>query len=568
MVIIIVTIDTTVFFTQALCFQQTRIGKFVNEMRRKTKDKELAKRAKNLVRMWQKQLISDQQQQSTTASTGPVNGEGLTASNGATGSGAGPPKHIPDHLKYSGSKPASPASRPATPSSGKSTVSPNLSGRGTPVSQQQQHGRTTSPRTSSRPGTPGATSDQYNNNNNNSISHFSSKLSHSSDTPTTGGSASQKLSKTDVANKRKRHRNGNSPPDDVIPHKINKNNSDNVFGKHENSSSHEFVVNGAVSKVYSHNNVRVSVDDSNSNSCDTKPRNVATPGHNNKNAKGSGDQQKVSPPSLSIKRNATLPARLQDSGDKVSVRTPKVKTTAELIKEMSASEGLRVAGSRTATKIVLNQIEKEKDDIDSPVVPPEAKPRYRRKPGTPAIVPPITPAHTLTQTKNEMMEKFLQSQSPHPSACEAEIPQFLLPEDDDDDVSPSRVDSRPESRHSSHPDSKVVSFFIGDDDVETTETAKLHASSSAQGGESKPDPWSLLPPLNLAEIDWTTDDYYTSDPKPVEDGDVERLDSDKLPGVNGQYDTDGAWHEWTETLSMPSFNDDLQHILPYVNLDD
>ena len=551
------------------CFQQTRIGKFVNEMRRKTKDKDLAKRAKNLVRMWQKQLINDQQQQSVS-SGGPVNGEGL-GSNGATGSGAGPPRNIPEHLKHSGSgsKPASPASRPATPSSGRSTVSPNQSGRGTPVSQQQQHGRTTSPRTSSRPGTPGATCDQYNNNNN-SISQFSSKLSHTIDTPTTAGSTSQKLSKTDVANKRKRHRNGNSPPDDVIPHKINKNSSDNVFGKHENSvSSHEFVVNGAVSKVYSHNNVHVSVDNSNSNSCDTKSRSVVSPGHYNKHAKSSGEQQKVSPPSLTIKRNATLPARLQDGGEKVMARTPKVKTTAELIKEMSASDGLRVAGSRTATKIVLNQIQKEKDDIDSPVVPPEAKPRYRRKPGTPAIVPPITPAHTLTQTKNEMMEKFLQSQSPHPSSCdgvEPEIPRFLLPDDDDD--SPSRADSRPESRHSTHPDSKVVSFFIGDDDVETTETAKLRRSTQPSTTASKPDPWSLLPPLNLAEIDWTTDDYCTSELKQVEDGDVQRLDSDKIAGVNGQFDTGGAWHEWTETLSMPSFNDDLQHILPYVNLDD
>ena len=539
-------------------------------MRRKTKDKDLAKRAKNLVRMWQKQLINDQQQQSNVSRGGPVNGEGL-ASNGATGSGAGPPRNIPEHLKHSGSgsKPASPASRPATPSSGRSTVSPNQSGRGTPVSQQQQHGRTTSPRTSSRPGTPGATSDQYNNNNN-SISQFSSKLSRTIDTSTTAGSTSQKLSKTDVANKRKRHRNGNSPPEDEISHKINKNKRDNVFGKHENSaSSHEFVVNGAVSKVYSHNNVHVSVDNSNSNSCDTKSRSMVSPGHYNKNAKSSGEQQKVSPPSLSIKRNATLPARLHDSGEKVMARTPKVKTTAELIKEMSASDGLRVAGSRTATKIVLNQIQKEKDDIDSPVVPPEAKPRYRRKPGTPAIVPPITPAHTLTQTKNEMMEKFLQSQSPHPSSCDGtEIPRFLLPEDDYDPQ--SRADSRPESRHSLHPDSKVVSFFIGDDDVETTETAKLRKSTqgpSTSTSESKPDPWSLLPPLNLAEIDWTTDDYCTSEPKPVEDGDVERLDSERIPGVNGQFDADGAWHEWTETLSMPSFNNDLQHILPYVNLD-
>ena len=525
-------------------------------MRRKTKDKDLAKRAKNLVRMWQKQLINDQQQQSTVTGGGSVNGEGL-ANNGAAGSETWPPKNLPEHLKHCGSKPASPASRPPTPSSGKCIISPSQSGRATPVGHQQS-GRTTSPRPSSRPGTPGTTNDQY---NNNSISQFSSKLSHIVDTPTSGA-APQKLSKTDVANKRKRHRNRNSPPDDLLPHKINKNGSDNVFGKHENSASvHEFVVNGAVSKVYSHNDVHVSVDDSNSNSCDTKPRNVVSPGHS-KHAKSSGEQQKVSPPNVNIKRNATLPARLQDS-DKVLARTPKVKTTAELIKEMSASGGLRVAGSRTATKIVLNQIQKEKDDIDSPVVPPEAKPRYRRKPGTPAIVPPITPAHTLTQTKNEMMEKFLQSQSPHPSAVldiEQGIPPFLLPDDEDPRL-------QADSRHSSHPDSKVVSFFVGDDDVETAKLQERQGPSTTSL-QSKPDPWLLLPPLNLAEIDWTTDDYTKSEPKPVEDSDVTRLEEDRIPGVNGQFDNDGAWHEWTETLSLPSFNNDLQHILPYVNIDD
>ena len=106
----------------------------------------------------------------------------------------------------------------------------------------------------------------------------------------------------------------------MLPPQINKNKSDNVFGKHEKSaSSHEFVVNSTVSKVYSSNNIHVSLDNSNSNSYDTNSRSVISPGHNNKNTKST---------------------QSQNGGEKVMARMPKVKTTDELIKKMSASDGL------------------------------------------------------------------------------------------------------------------------------------------------------------------------------------------------------------------------------------
>lgn len=291
----------------------------------------------------------------------------------------------------------------------------------------------------------------------------------------------------------------------------------------------------------------MSVGETNSNSCDRKsPSFVLQSKH------GSRSRGDKSTPSLVLKRNSTLPARLHDS-DKIQPRTPKVKTTAELIKEMSASGGLRVEGSRTATRIVLDQIQKEKDDIDSPVVPPGAKPRFRRKPGT-AVVPPVSADHTLTQTKTEMMAKFLQSQ-PQP-----EIPDFLLPEETDQSAVAAGSGTE-ESVAQSSGGSKLVSFFVGDDDVETTRVSDSSAAKTK-------DPATLLPPINLADVDWTTDDYTTYEPKPVEESDVDRLDQEQIPGVNGQLDSDSAWREWTDTVSVPSYNSDLLHILPYVNIDD
>ena len=81
------------------------------------------------------------------------------------------------------------------------------------------------------------------------------------------------------------------------------------------------------------------------------------------------------------------------------------------------------------------------------------------------------------------------------------------------------------------------------------------------------DPWSCLPPLNLAEIDWTSDSYEVPKAKSkTSDGGLEALHQQQWPGVNGQYDRTGNWCDWTQTHSMPTHGGDL-HILPYVDID-
>ncbi len=592
-------------------------------MRRKTKDKDLARRAKSLVRKW-KQLIDEQ----NGPSSGSVNGEGV----------AGPPpggtQYEQNHIGGLGSKSVSPVnSRPGTPSSGKSNISPNLSGRtsavgsrpGTPLSHQSH---VSSPRLGSRPATPGAY-EQSNSNNSNSGVGVGPKggptATPSSQPPSTTPSASQ-LSKTNVANKRKR-RNDDSPGDLVQERKKHiaslSDKTSDMFSTNQNSESSsarhklrnansESVLNGAVPGLHSHNSKHsVQRHDANSNTCDSKSRDMisssksysstptatlSTPGSrqisppsstytkpaNNNNSKQYSSKS-VSPP-VPTRRNASVPTRLIQDGDRFSPqdkllpKTPKVKTTAELIKDMSASRGLKV-GSQTATKIVLNQFAREKDDINTPVVPAAAKPRYRRKPGT---LPPVS-GHTLTQTKSELMEKFLQSQSPqHPVEDVEGIPglrespplsnpTFSENQDEYNEVN-EEVTSR-DAMHGKMPDK--VTFFIGDDTVQQQSSMNPQQSSSDPNAAnninnmSESELWSLLPPLNLAEIDWTSDDYPEVQPAQVTEEQVASLDNqDKLPGVTGQRDIDNEWHDWTQTHSMPSYDGDLIHILPYVNIDD
>jgi hypothetical protein len=51
----------------------------------------------------------------------------------------------------------------------------------------------------------------------------------------------------------------------------------------------------------------------------------------------------------------------------------------------------------------------------------------------------------------------------------------------------------------------------------------------------------------------------------VSEAHVEKLNEEKWEYVNGTYDSETEWREWTQMTSAVSYNGDILHILPYVD---
>jgi hypothetical protein len=228
-----------------------------------------------------------------------------------------------------------------------------------------------------------------------------------------------------------------------------------------------------------------------------------------------------------------------------------VKTTAELIQDLHSKAGMRLSGSKMGTKIALNQIEKEPDIISDSVVPAGAKPRFRRKPGT-CAAPPTSTNKSLIKTKTEMVEKFLQSSvsneqaSPLLDSSSTHGLMDLIKQDNE------RVDSE-----------AVVSVELPLEE----DSRGSFISVSSRLEPSNVDPWSLLPPLDPDSVDLGDDSYEVPERLPITVTVVDRLLTEQWSGVNGQLDYQNSWQDWTKVLSVPSSDNNLLHILPYVCLD-
>ena len=661
-----------------LHLQQTRIGRYVNELRKKTKDDQLAKRAKKLVRNWQK-LVNQ-------PDNGAVNGEkdGNTFQNNVIHRGLNTScpnspavsqklvspalnKQLINTQKSSLPSKSGISSRPSTPSSQGSSKpntpkiqtpglpplghpkckpnTPNL-----PSSQQQLRGRI-------KPNTPNLSQYSKTGLSPHLGSYVASPKLHSTpkslNSPKVSAStnsvqASPVVSPLSVHDRPSTPLSGGSGsrphtpvtssvrvPSGHLPHNVSHENLSN-FSMHSNASAEDRedsrsnhsnelspiftttpsnsvkpdqslnVKTNVANKKRSRedqgsgNNVKVAKVQHGNGHNDSVYKTTLNGSVQSGSSDSSADMLHMSTPTtkrsaIASKRNANLPVRLDSTpvlerSSSLTSKTPKVKTTAQLIADLQAKSGSKTVGSSVIKQIESNQIHKELDEKES-VLPPGVKKKKRKKNSDSFTdSTPQKSRETLSRTKTELVEKFLQSSVPHqPDLADDISVRFdiacLGKTESQVTKDESSIDA--DITTSSHGETSFRPAEVKTDEHDSGTGAVKDEEPPTQESVIKPkiltleEVYDMLPPINydnvivdednddhVLDINETTTDIVSAGPTVDLEQAIPRLHSEHWESVNGNLNANDTWCDWTQTLSRTSYDGNLLHILPYILTDD
>ncbi|XP_064626355.1 mediator of RNA polymerase II transcription subunit 26-like [Lineus longissimus] len=531
--------------------EQTRLGRYVNELRKKTKNEDLAKRAKKLVRNWQKLI--------TVPSEGPVNGERVATPRPAPSLVEG----VKRQELRGNISPALSASRPTTPYS-KSNTPPNnlVSQPGTPssVNSSQSHTPLSSTyrlgynHVRSKPASPALSAIKSN-----MVSKStppSSPALKPSNNDASRNCTPQTLDKTNAANKKRRRDDsvdlGNIKKVKSVPNSLN---NESKVGNNSKDFTpdwileRESVLNGSKEP---RNRLKVDVQ-----LAKTSLQSATKP------AFGSNVTNLPLRPSVGSTKSESESSFL--TGEKTA-RTPKVKTTAQLIADLQAKSSSNIS-SVTMNKITTNQIQKEPDIEHVSIVPAGAKPRPRRKPGT-TVVPPTASESALIQTKAEMVHKFLQTAvaPPRQGSVESESPSPVMGKHVSlRTTSPTFSDLQ--SQSDTYPPLDQTADSVSEQ-LPSDESKLDDSSIKKRPPKVIIDPYTLLPPIELDKIIWDDDEYEVPEKQEATEEAVTKMLNEECPGLNGCYDRVGSWRTWAQMYTAPTMDNETLHILPYVDIGD
>ncbi|XP_026283126.1 mediator of RNA polymerase II transcription subunit 26 [Frankliniella occidentalis] len=528
--------------------ETTRLGKFINELRRKTKNENLAKRAKDLVRRWRDMILPTSEPAPQTPQAPP--GQQF---NGATGHSTGLASAVANRVISSGHlSPGLPMRgniSPGLPSHGRhlnrsATVSPAMS---LPSSDRSN----TSPRPVSRSSTP-RPGDPV-------TIPFK---------PSASAPAVDPVPKTHASNKRLRKED--SPIEEKPLKKVKRPN-----GLSTEPTSHGMANSlGRPDIIPSRDGSRGSYSppsDHGSNSCeivktvpsDSIKKDSSEPKKRGRK-KGSKNKSKGLDSVPDLSKDDIMKTKLSSVG-----RTHRVKTTQELLADLQArNTGL-------PSENVMPNVAENKASLPNCLLP------GARAEDNDAL--------EMSRNKTEHIAKFLRSQSDlelsnqeFPTSREmtedSKERQFCREElDPSDEVSlPSRLSKDVKSPAGSN--SREALSVERPISVQELRTENRQSPAHPVKGDKTVEEILLrLPPIDAESIEWDVSESPADSPPPktVSEDDVCRLHGEHIDGVNGIVnhgrqdlkEGDIDFREWHETVSRTSYQGEMLHILPYVVID-
>ncbi|XP_045120873.1 mediator of RNA polymerase II transcription subunit 26-like isoform X2 [Portunus trituberculatus] len=527
--------------------ESTRLGRHINNIRRKTNHQELYRRLKDLVRKWRKEVLADGV--NGAAGSGPGPGPGGTAK----GSGNGHPQpNSPSSLPSSGN--TSPGvSAPTTPSTlvqRTRTASPTLTTAHSsrplkPVSPALLRGRVFSPglslastspaitpplayptRPRSRPQSPSV----------NPGLRQPSRADASSYAP-----SAENVAKTNTANKRLRKDDEDSS--DIPVAKRPRNNVTNGFDEDSRDS---------VSSIVSNECAKVT---SGSSEC-SKSRRIASINAALKGKSAISDTMTVTSNSDQLQQKmAAIP---------MPTKAYKVKTTSQIVAELAERKGDSKLAER-ASKLEEQHV------------------REVTSPGATLGMGRGTDSAAVTRNKMDHLQRYLSSQS-GPA-----FEEYSGGGDEDRDSMSSETEVQRSTSPAASPG--------GPPHVPVPITTPSNLDLlGVMNGETAEEILARLPPIDHGSVVWDDPEDQTEaqeqegrsgepdeqDSASESEDETERLvrkskkvppekvgclHSSNLDCQNGNFDVDGKFREWHEVLVRKGYQDDPLIVLPYVITD-